>query len=173
MVKVVVPKLEKYKKRPSDYAPSKAPVFYNPIMEINRDLAVLALQVYQKNSDKKIIASEPLTGCGLRGIRLALEVKRIQKVIINDIKSDSTSIALFNTQLNNVSDLVQVRNEDANLFLNKHLYAILIRSLNSLNLPSIVCHVLIHHLSYLKLYHQFHLVVFVYMRTHLRNVSND
>lgn len=120
MVKVVVPKLEKYKKRPSDYAPSKAPVFYNPIMEINRDLAVLALQVYQKNSDKKIIASEPLTGCGLRGIRLALEVKGIQKVIINDIKSDSTSIALFNTKLNNVSDLVQVRNEDANFLLNKH-----------------------------------------------------
>ena len=120
MVKVVVPKLEKYKKRPSDYAPSNAPVFYNPIMEINRDLAVLALQVYQKNSDKKIIASEPLTGCGLRGIRLALEVKSIEKVLINDIKSDSTNIALFNTQLNNVSDLVQVRNEDANLFLNKH-----------------------------------------------------
>jgi tRNA (guanine26-N2/guanine27-N2)-dimethyltransferase len=89
-------------------------------MEINRDIAVLALQIYQKNSDKKIFASEPLTGCGLRGIRLALEVKGIQKVIINDLKIDATKIAFFNTQLNNVSNLVQVENEDANLFLNKH-----------------------------------------------------
>ena len=37
-VEVVVPKLSAYVKKPSDYAPSKAPVFYNPIMELNRDL---------------------------------------------------------------------------------------------------------------------------------------
>ncbi|MDH5267467.1 MAG: hypothetical protein OEW62_07315, partial [Candidatus Bathyarchaeota archaeon] len=28
-------------KEPWEYAPSKAPVFYNPVMKLNRDVAVL------------------------------------------------------------------------------------------------------------------------------------
>jgi tRNA G26 N,N-dimethylase Trm1 len=47
-VKVLVPKLEAFVKEPWEYAPSKAPVFYNPVMELNRDIAVLALQAYQR-----------------------------------------------------------------------------------------------------------------------------
>jgi tRNA (guanine26-N2/guanine27-N2)-dimethyltransferase len=45
-VKVVVPKLKAFKKQPCDYAPSKAPVFYNPVMELNRDITILAFQAY-------------------------------------------------------------------------------------------------------------------------------
>ncbi|MCK4474912.1 hypothetical protein KAU30_03625, partial [Candidatus Bathyarchaeota archaeon] len=48
-VKVLVPKLSAFVKSPSEYAPSKAPVFYNPVMELNRDIAVLALQAYQRS----------------------------------------------------------------------------------------------------------------------------
>ncbi|HEX9862987.1 MAG TPA: hypothetical protein VGB11_06885, partial [Candidatus Bathyarchaeia archaeon] len=43
-VAVLVPKLAAFKQQPSDYAPSKAPVFYNPVMELNRDIAILAVQ---------------------------------------------------------------------------------------------------------------------------------
>jgi len=42
-VSVVMPKLAAYVKEAWEYAPSKAPVFYNPAMEFNRDLAVLAM----------------------------------------------------------------------------------------------------------------------------------
>ncbi len=49
-VTVLVPKLAAYVKDPSDYAPSKAPVFYNPVMEFNRDLSVLAVQAYQRTA---------------------------------------------------------------------------------------------------------------------------
>ena len=45
---VVVPNLEKFRKDVWDYAPSKAPVFFNPAMRLNRDLAVLVLQAYQR-----------------------------------------------------------------------------------------------------------------------------
>ncbi|MGB9135449.1 MAG: tRNA (guanine(10)-N(2))-dimethyltransferase, partial [Candidatus Bathyarchaeia archaeon] len=45
-VEVVVPRLEAFVRKPSDYAPSKAPVFYNPVMELNRDLAVLVVQTF-------------------------------------------------------------------------------------------------------------------------------
>ena len=53
-VRVVVPKLEAFKKQPADYAPSKAPVFYNPVMELNRDISVLAFQAYQRMMNRDI-----------------------------------------------------------------------------------------------------------------------
>ena len=119
-VKAVVPKLAAYVKKPCDYAPSKAPVFYNPTMELNRDLAVLALQTYQKFLGKEVSVSEPLTGCGLRGTRFAVEVEGVRKVTVNDIKPEAAKVAGFNAELNGVEDRVEVANEDANLFLSKH-----------------------------------------------------
>ena len=119
-VKVVVPKLADYKKKPSDYAPSKAPVFYNPTMELNRDFAVLALQVYQKLVEREVQVCEPLTGCGLRGARFAVEIEGVQRVLLNDIKPKSANLASYNAELNNVEDKVVVFNEDANLFLSQN-----------------------------------------------------
>jgi tRNA (guanine26-N2/guanine27-N2)-dimethyltransferase len=119
-VKVVVPKLAAYMKKPSDYAPSKAPVFYNPTMELNRDLAVLALQAHQKLLGREVSVCEPLTGCGLRGVRFAVEVEGVRRVFLNDIKPESARLAGFNAELNGVADCVEVFNEDANLFLSRH-----------------------------------------------------
>jgi tRNA (guanine26-N2/guanine27-N2)-dimethyltransferase len=53
-------------------------------MELNRDIAVLALQTYQKMLNREISVCEPLTGCGVRGIRFAADVKGVKKVFIND-----------------------------------------------------------------------------------------
>ncbi|MCK4885225.1 50S ribosomal protein L11 methyltransferase, partial [Candidatus Bathyarchaeota archaeon] len=119
-VKVMVPKLSAYIKKPSDYAPSKAPVFYNPTMELNRDLAVLVLQTHQKLLGRELSVCEPLTGCGLRGVRFAVEVKGVQKVALNDINPEAVKVAGFNAELNDVADRVEVANEDANLFLSRH-----------------------------------------------------
>jgi tRNA (guanine26-N2/guanine27-N2)-dimethyltransferase len=119
-VKVVVPKLSAYMKKPSDYAPSKAPVFYNPVMELNRDFAILALQTHQKLLGREVSVSEPLTGCGLRGTRFAVEVEGARKVVVNDIKPEAAEVAGFNSKLNGVEDRVEVSNEDANLFLSRH-----------------------------------------------------
>ena len=119
-VKVVVPKLSAYVKKPWEYAPSKAPVFYNPTMELNRDLAVLALQAHQKLLGREVSVCEPLTGCGLRGARFAVEVEGVRRVFLNDIKPEAARLASFNAELNNVEDRVEVANEDANLFLSRN-----------------------------------------------------
>jgi tRNA (guanine26-N2/guanine27-N2)-dimethyltransferase len=119
-VKVVTPRLSAYVKKPSDYAPSKAPVFYNPVMELNRDLAVAALRAHQKLLGREISVCEPLTGCGLRGVRFAVEVEGVRTVFLNDIKSESAQLARFNAELNKVEDRVEVANEDANLFLSRN-----------------------------------------------------
>jgi tRNA (guanine26-N2/guanine27-N2)-dimethyltransferase len=119
-VKVVVPKLAAYVKKPWEYAPSKAPVFYNPAMELNRDFAVLTLQSYQRKLGREVSVCEPLTGCGLRGVRFAVEVEGVGRVALNDISSKAAELASFNAEINNVECTVKVANEDANLFLSRH-----------------------------------------------------
>jgi len=119
-VSVVVPKLSAYVKEAWEYAPSKAPVFYNPAMELNRDLAVLALQAYQKMLGREISVCEPLTGCGIRGVRFAVEVDGVRKAFMNDISLEATKLAKFNVERNALAERVSVANEDANLFLSRY-----------------------------------------------------
>ncbi|UCE95737.1 MAG: hypothetical protein JSV51_08520 [Candidatus Bathyarchaeota archaeon] len=118
-VKVVVPKLRAFLKKPSDYAPSKAPVFYNPMMEVNRDLAVLALQTFHQLVGRMLRVCEPLAGCGIRGVRLATEVDGVGKVILNDISSEAFRLTKFNIKKNGLVKKVLIENEDANLLLSR------------------------------------------------------
>jgi len=119
-VKVLVPKLRAFVTSPSEYAPSKAPVFYNPVMELNRDIAVLVLQAYQRTLDREISICEPLAGCGIRGVRFAVEVEAVKNVVINDINVKAFQLASYNVQINGLNDRVLVKNEDANLLLSSH-----------------------------------------------------
>jgi tRNA (guanine26-N2/guanine27-N2)-dimethyltransferase len=119
-VKILVPKLKAFVKLPSDYAPSKAPVFYNPVMELNRDLAVLALQAYQVMIDREISVCEPLTSCGLRGIRFAVEVEGVKKVVMNDINEKAYRLATHNVKMNELTDRIIVTNEEANFLLDNY-----------------------------------------------------
>jgi tRNA (guanine26-N2/guanine27-N2)-dimethyltransferase len=116
-VKAVVPKLKAFRKQPSDYAPSKAPVFYNPVMELNRDLAVLAFQAYQRLANRDISLCEPLTSSGIRGVRLAAEIRGVKKVLIGDISERAIKLAEHNVRLNGLQDLVTVQHKDANCLL--------------------------------------------------------
>jgi len=119
-VSIVVPKLAAYVKETWEYAPSKAPVFYNPVMELNRDLAVLALQTYQKMLRREVSVCEPLSGCGIRSIRFAVEVEGVRNVFVNDINPEAAKLAQFNVERNNLVSRVLVVNEDANLFLSRY-----------------------------------------------------
>lgn len=119
-IEVIVPKLEAFKSKTSDYAPSKAPVFYNPVMELNRDFAILAVKSYQKMVGKEISFCEPLTSSGIRGARIATEVPHIKKIIIGDINIRATKLASLNVRLNGLENLIAVENEDANFLLNQY-----------------------------------------------------
>ena len=119
-VRVVVPKLEAFKKQPADYAPSKAPVFYNPVMELNRDVSVLAFHAYQRLVDREISICDPLTGSGIRGVRFAAEIRSVKKVVVSDINERSSNLAQHNVHLNGLQDLVTVKHTDANCLLSCH-----------------------------------------------------
>ncbi len=114
-VSVVIPKMEGRK-----YAPSRAPVFYNPVMELNRDLAVLALQAYQRMMGRKLLVCEPFTGCGIRGLRFATEVEGIEKLILGDINPLAAELTRFNIERNELTNRVSVVRKDANTLLGEH-----------------------------------------------------
>ncbi|MFW6117690.1 MAG: tRNA (guanine(10)-N(2))-dimethyltransferase [Thermoproteota archaeon] len=116
-VQVIVPQLSAFVKSPSEYAPSKAPVFYNPVMELNRDIAVLALQAYQKSVNREISVCEPLASGGIRGIRFATEVEGVKSMVINDLNPKAFHLAQQNVHMNKLGEVVSVRNEDANFLL--------------------------------------------------------
>jgi tRNA (guanine26-N2/guanine27-N2)-dimethyltransferase len=119
-VRALVPKLAVFVKQPSDYAPSKAPVFYNPVMELNRDIAVLALQAYQRIVNREISICEPLTSSGIRAVRFEAEVHGVQKVLISDINERAFNLAKHNVRLNRLQERVTVKHKDANCLLSCH-----------------------------------------------------
>ena len=119
-VRIIVPRLKAFAKSPSDYAPSKAPVFYNPVMELNRDLAILAVQACQRTTNHDVAVCEALAGCGAMGIRFAAEVKGVRKVIMADINERAAKLASQNVRLNNLAERATVEHEDANLLLSRH-----------------------------------------------------
>ncbi|MFX1466327.1 MAG: tRNA (guanine(10)-N(2))-dimethyltransferase [Promethearchaeota archaeon] len=97
----------------------KTPVFYNPIMRLNRDISLLAVQAFQEEKQRQIRFCEPLTGCGVRGIRIALEIPDVQKIHLNDRNKFAYELTGENIRENELQDKVIVSNEDANFFLDQ------------------------------------------------------
>jgi len=116
-VQVLVPKLAAYGVVPSDYAPSKAPVFYNPVMEFNRDLTVLAFKAYQHMVNHEISICEPFTSQGIRGIRFAVEIEGVTRVMLSDINTSAVDLAKHNVELNKIENKITLEHKDANAVL--------------------------------------------------------
>ncbi len=120
LVTVDVPELEFLVGPSSQRNRSRAPVFYNPVMEFSRDIAVLSIQAYQKEARREMVICEPLTGSGVRGLRYAAEIEGVREVVINDISARAFRLAQHNVRRNGLSGCVTVLNQDANLLLNSH-----------------------------------------------------
>lgn len=63
--------------------------FYNPSMELNRDLSVLVCQWFVNNNKKHNIILDGLAASGIRGIRFANEVVGDFEITINDFNPES------------------------------------------------------------------------------------
>ncbi len=118
-IEVFIPDPSKFREAYS-LTPSLLPVFFNPIMDLNRDFAVLAVQAFQDEKARPITVCEPLAGCGVRGLRFAREVNGVEKVVVNDLNSKAYRLTLENIKLNRMEDIVEAYNEDANLLLSRY-----------------------------------------------------
>ena len=99
-----------------DKVSSDAPVFYNPHMELNRDLSILAIQVFQKQENRNIDICDLFGGSGIRGIRYKNEIDGVENVAINDISELANEYEKHNIELNNLDD-IEVYQHDASIFL--------------------------------------------------------
>ena len=95
---------------------SDAPVFYNPHMELNRDLSILAIQVFQEEQSREINICDLFGGSGIRGVRYKNEITGVGTVCINDISETANYYEKHNIELNNLSD-IEVFQHDASMFL--------------------------------------------------------
>ncbi len=111
--KLIIPDPKLYCRSDGKYEPSWAPVFYNPIMKVNRDITVAVTKTLL---GKRFFFVEPLSGTGIRGIRLALESSG--EGIINDVDPIAYYYMRRNIVLNGVEDLVSPMNNEANTLLN-------------------------------------------------------
>jgi tRNA (guanine26-N2/guanine27-N2)-dimethyltransferase len=98
-------------KIPEDYLSKKH--FFNPRMELARDLTILILHAL---NSRNWIVCDALAGIGIRGIRIAKECE-VEKVWLNDISKDAISFMKKNVVLNRVKSRVKIFNEDAKLLL--------------------------------------------------------
>ncbi|WP_297475557.1 tRNA (guanine(10)-N(2))-dimethyltransferase [Thermococcus sp.] len=78
-----------------------APVFYNPVMALNRDVSVLAVKLIQPG---KVL--DALSATGIRGIRYALE-SPAEEVWLNDISEEAYSLIKRNLRLNFKGELYE------------------------------------------------------------------
>ena len=115
LVKIEVPDFEKVS--------AKAPVFYNPVMELNRDISVVVLNQYRKSLDHDIVIFDAFGGTGIRGARYSKEIPGVERVLVGDVNPLAVEIAKNNMKLNGITN-VDVEKNDANVLLqsNKGLF---------------------------------------------------
>jgi tRNA (guanine26-N2/guanine27-N2)-dimethyltransferase len=96
----------------------KLPVFYNPVMKMNRDISVLLLNSV---ADKEIKIADIMAGSGVRSIRFLLELEKgkISGITINDYSENAVKDIKKNLRLNKIkiSKKIEITNKDANNLL--------------------------------------------------------
>lgn len=97
--KVLVPK-----KSITDKVPPKEPAFFNPKARLSRDYSIIAYGAFLKNFEGPKIFLDGLSGLGVRGLRVANEL-RVDKVIINDLNPTALKLAEYSAQLNNLKNI--------------------------------------------------------------------
>lgn len=118
---LLVPKLSAYStKNASEYLPSKAPVFYNPLMSFNRDITVLVLKAFHLNHSVPLRICDPLCGCGVRGIRLIHEGPPTCQVVFNDRNSAAITLTAYNLKNNHIQTNFTLHHHDANRLLTRY-----------------------------------------------------
>ena len=95
--------------------------FYNPTMELNRDISILVAQWLINNRDKPLKFLDALASTGIRGIRFANELEGDFTVTINDWSKEAYKLIKENIRRINTGNIIAV-NEDIHLLLTKERF---------------------------------------------------
>jgi tRNA (guanine26-N2/guanine27-N2)-dimethyltransferase len=95
--------------------------FYNPAMELNRDVSILLNQWFINTSDKPVHFLDGLAASGIRGIRMSHELTGDFEVTVNDWNAEAFSLIQQNIQKNPSKKILPVQ-KDLNNLLSEHRY---------------------------------------------------
>ncbi|MBP1661938.1 MAG: N(2),N(2)-dimethylguanosine tRNA methyltransferase [Thermoplasmatales archaeon] len=98
--------------------------FYNPAMELNRDVSVLVYQWLVMKSTQHVHILDGLAASGVRGIRLAHELSGDFEVSINDWNDESIALIQQNIQRNQVKNVSVFQRDLGCLLLERRYHAI-------------------------------------------------
>ncbi|MCL2115515.1 MAG: tRNA (guanine(10)-N(2))-dimethyltransferase [Methanobrevibacter sp.] len=101
-----------------DKVSSKAPVFYNSKMELNRDISILVLQTFQKEIDREINICDVFAGSGVRALRYKKEIDDVGEVAANDISPLAIEYILANALVSELD--IEIYQKEANIMLREH-----------------------------------------------------
>jgi len=102
--------------KPEKIVSKDMPVFYNPIMKFNRDMAILLLKSINQT---KLKIALPLAASGIRGFRFLLELpkNKIEEIHFNDYNPNFKKTIQNNLILNKIKgNKIKIHNTEANLF---------------------------------------------------------
>ncbi len=78
--------------------------FYNPAMELNRDLSIVFVQWLVNNSKQSLKILDGLSSSGLRGVRISNEINGKFKVFLNDWSTNAFNLIKKNIEENNLKN---------------------------------------------------------------------
>ena len=103
----------------TEKVPPKEPAFFNPRASLSRDLSIIVCSAFWKDYKFPKIFFDGLSGLGARGLRVANEVKGVEKVIVNDVNPNALELALKSSKINNLKNFEISENETCR-FLSSH-----------------------------------------------------
>jgi tRNA (guanine26-N2/guanine27-N2)-dimethyltransferase len=120
--RIIVPKFSEPKAKKYYTA---LPVFFNPVMKLNRDITIYIYKRYHHLRDKFLKYCDALSGTGIRGIRIAKEIPYEKEVYFNDISNDAYELITYNAkkELKNVNYFIN--NIDARELFIKHKFDVI------------------------------------------------
>lgn len=108
---------------------ASASVFYNPEMELNRDVNVAVTSVYAKKlmarkgfDRSQITYADAFSASGIRGLRVAKEIGL--SAVLNDWKEEAAALIQKNIAHNGLEETVSVSCRNANTLLHSQKFAI-------------------------------------------------
>lgn len=111
--RIIIPDPALFTRSDGKYEPAWAPVFYNPLMRLNRDLTVIIARTMYPGGGFFV---EALGGSGVRGVRLGAEAG--MEGIINDVDPIAHYYIRRNIVLNGLEDRLEAYMHEANSLLN-------------------------------------------------------
>ena len=90
-----------------------APIFFNPMMNLNRDLSILFTKTYSEKINRKLRIFEPLAGIGIRAMRMLKEIpESIEEIVISDYNTITNSVSNYNKGKLNFTNNLHIFNRE-------------------------------------------------------------